>query len=628
MRRNIVPAMVVMMVTHVVAMSCLAATKIAREDLGRGVKLTILVDKVMQPQADWVTEEWMVKEAAEAGFNVFSPRRGGDRMDEVRQVTEWCDKYGIYHMPWMRGTLGVGAGADAEGKRLVWANGNEQPLWSPNSDELWSWMTDLIVEYAQISTEMPNLMGVFLDYENYAPGKQGNCYSLSYDDVIMGKFAQAQGIELPPLDRAQRKGWLDERGLHDEFSEFQINHWRERCKVLREAVDKINPKFQFCVYPAPGTLLMIEAIYPEWATEEAPLILADPRTYGRRTRFVPQEKALERNRDILEQGMQIAREAGIPFIYAGGIDPAVRGADPEFSGKNAVMISEITDGYWIFYEGPTYTEADHAAYWKWFTWANKAIAEGRFDAQHERRETPDEWAFPMLAPAGAKPGLAAPEGTGQPVEYPPVRLRRANILLVAGKAAQPFKVVLQHHRVSNYTGDIEWDIRTLQWDSVAAGTIPHGERGTVTFVPENDGLYPIIVSAGRCAYSVASSNVPLALYAGDGLSIIGGAERLYFNVPSNVDEFTLAARGAGAETVRVDVHDPGGNQVATGQTSLKAEEAKITVPTGENAGKTWSLAIGKADEGVLEDSAITLDSKLPPALSLAPQHVFGLGREG
>ena len=33
---------------------------------------------------------------------------------------------------------------------------------------------------------------------------------------------------------------------------------------------------------------------------------------------------------------------------AGGIDPAVRGADPEFSGKNAVAISEVTDGYWIF----------------------------------------------------------------------------------------------------------------------------------------------------------------------------------------------------------------------------------------------------------------------------------------
>ena len=45
-------------------LSCHAApTKIYRDDLGRSVKLTILVDKVMQPQAGWVTEEWMVEEA-------------------------------------------------------------------------------------------------------------------------------------------------------------------------------------------------------------------------------------------------------------------------------------------------------------------------------------------------------------------------------------------------------------------------------------------------------------------------------------------------------------------------------------------------------------------------------------
>jgi hypothetical protein len=38
----------------------------------------ILVDKVMQPEGGWHTEEWMVAEAAAAGFNVWSPRQGND----------------------------------------------------------------------------------------------------------------------------------------------------------------------------------------------------------------------------------------------------------------------------------------------------------------------------------------------------------------------------------------------------------------------------------------------------------------------------------------------------------------------------------------------------------------------
>lgn len=137
-----------------------------RQELGRTVKLTILVDKVMQPVEGWVTKEWMIKAAAEAGFNVFSPRRGHDRMEEVREVTEWCRKYGIYHMPWMRGTLGAPEGPGAEGKRLVWASGNEQLLWSPNSDEFWEWTTRYILDYARISAKNQHLMGVFLDYEN------------------------------------------------------------------------------------------------------------------------------------------------------------------------------------------------------------------------------------------------------------------------------------------------------------------------------------------------------------------------------------------------------------------------------------------------------------------------------
>jgi hypothetical protein len=611
-----------------IVLNGLAAERIHRQDLGRGVKLTVLVDKVMQPQAQWMTEEWMVKEAAEAGFNVFSPRRGHDRLDEVRQVTEWCEKYGIYHMPWMRGSLTAPEAAEADGKRVVWASGNEQPLWSPNSDEFWEWINRFIVEYAKISTESEHLIGVFLDYENYAPGKEGNLYSLSYDDVIMGKFAQTKRLRLPKLDLAERKSWLENEGLHDEFSEFQISHWRERCRVSRKAVDEYNPKFQFCIYPAPGTLFMVEAIYSEWATQDAPLILADASTYGRPSQFLPQSDAVEANRRKLLSRMEVPRDAGIPFIYVGGIDPVVRGADPEFSGKNAVMISDVTDGYWIFYEGPTYTKQDHADYWKWFSWANKAIAEGNFNAQHEPRETAEDWwTLDVFKRTGERPKLITPEVTGEKIEYATVKLRRGNMLLIVGKAGRPFELVLQNYAVAQYKSFLAWELRDSKMTKVASGTIPHGEQGAITFTPEADGVYLLGVSAGRCAYSVVNSTVPIGLYAGEGLSLIYGVERLYFKVPDSVQEFTLTARGSGAETVRVNVFDPEGNQTATGQTTLKQEMVKIQVLAGEHTGDTWSLELTRADEGVLEDHSIKLDPNLPPILSLTPEHVFDTRRE-
>ena len=135
------------------------------DEFGDEVKLTILVDKVMQPTAGWHTEQWMVQEAADAGFNVWSPRAGHANLDEVREVNQWCRKHEIFHIPWMRGTLTAPEGAAADGKRVVWSSGSEQPLWSPNSDEFWEWTTRYIVEYAKMAAEDDTVIGVFLDYE-------------------------------------------------------------------------------------------------------------------------------------------------------------------------------------------------------------------------------------------------------------------------------------------------------------------------------------------------------------------------------------------------------------------------------------------------------------------------------
>ena len=353
--------------------------------LGRTDKLRVLVDKVLMSANGWVMTEDHVRQIAEAGFNVFSPRLGNDDMNEVRKIARAAQKYGIFHLPWMRGTLTA-----KDGPKLVWSSGAEQDLCTPNSDEFWEWTTDLILEYARISVEIPSLFGVFLDYENYAENRQGNAYSLSYDGETMSAFAAEKGVALPELAPAERYPWLVEQGLHDEFSDFQIGTWRQRCRTLRQAVDAINPRFQFCVYPAPGTMFMVEAIYPEWATPMAPLILADATTYGRPSGFLPHHTALTANRTMLHKNIVYSRETGAPCIYLGGIDPAVQGADPEFNGKNAVMISEVSDGYWVFYEGPNYRKRDHKAYFHEFARANRAIVQGRFDLQHRKRVTRDE----------------------------------------------------------------------------------------------------------------------------------------------------------------------------------------------------------------------------------------------
>jgi len=355
-----------------------------REALGANDKFRVLVDKVLMASTGWRMTEAQVREIGEAGFNVVCPRIGGTDMDRVRRVAELAQQYGMYYMAWMRGSLEA-----KEGEKVVWASGVVQDIYSPNADELWAWMTEKILGQAKLSTEIPSILGVFLDYENYAHHSQGNCYALSYDTKILGEFAEAQGVALPELAPEKRYPWLKEQGLHDAFREFQVAAWRARCRKLRGQVDAINPRFQFIVYPAPGTMFITDAIYPEWATDQAPLILADAATYGRGTMLASHDEGLAGNRRKLLENIASVRPYNIPFSYMGGIDPVCEGADAEFNGKNAVMISDLSDGYWIFYEGPTYGKPDHEANWTWFTRANREIALERYALQHAPRETED-----------------------------------------------------------------------------------------------------------------------------------------------------------------------------------------------------------------------------------------------
>ncbi len=606
--------------------SAVSAQGIKREDLGRSEKLRILVDKVMMPEEDWHTKEWIVRETAEAGFNVFSPRLGNDDLVEVGQVTQWCDQYGIFHMPWMRGTLAAPDGPEADGKRVMWSNGAEQPLYSACSDEFWEWTQRYIVEYARMSAENEHIFGVFLDYENYASGaKMGNLYGITYEDVILQPFLVENDLELPDIEPGERKTWLEEQGMHEGFAQYQIDHWRARCKALREAVDEHDPTFQFCIYPAPGTPFMVEACYPEWSTDVAPAILADPWVYGRPSRFLPQAESLESNQRKLIGGMQIPEKAGIPFIYSGGIDPVVTGADPEFCGKNAVMISELTGGYWVFYEGPKYDE-DHPEYFRWFAWANERITAGELQAWHEPRETEEGWALDVFARMDEDLELVMPEVTGETVEFPQVTFRNENLFLLAVKKGQVAEIVLENVPVGTYDSPMAWSLRNEKLEKIDSGMTPANEGGTIQFTPESDGVYMLGASAGRRGYRITSANVPVGLHASAGLAMIYAAERMYVHVPEGVDELAISADGMGGETVRVNILGPDGEVAATGQTTLVNAHVDVRAPVGDGADDVWSIATAKADEGVVEDYKLRIGEGVVPILSLSPDHVFRMRR--
>jgi len=358
-----------------------------QQDLGRGEKMRVLVDNIIVRATDHTTA---VREAAAAKFNVYCQMTSRTDLDEVARVADLAEKHGIYHMVWMGGYKS--ASGAPERVHYVWPNGYVSNMCSPNSDQHWDWFTKHILDYAKISAEHPHLIGVFLDYEVYQRPKFGDAFSLSYDQEIMEKFADSQQIQLPDLKPTERKTWLQEQNIYDKFEVFQVDHWREKCRQLRLQVDEINPNFQFCLYPIPGSKFEQDACYQEWSTQQAPVIFGDAGSYGARANFESFQYALQSRKQQLEEKMRWARGLGVPFVFLNGLYAGGGRGDPEHFGKSAAMISQVMDGYWVFYAGnyPRY-DGEHKEYFRWFRRGNRATMQEHWAFWQEPRQTPVEY---------------------------------------------------------------------------------------------------------------------------------------------------------------------------------------------------------------------------------------------
>ncbi len=595
-----------------------------RAALGRQDKLRVLVDKVLSASNKWVMTPQFVQEIGDAGFNVVCPRVGCNDMKRVERVADMTRRRGLFYMAWMRGTLGT-----KKGLKLVWANGRTQDLYSPNADELWDWMSKLILGHARLSVANPSIVGSFLDFENYAKGKQGNCYPLSYDEKILGEFARAKGIDLPRLAPADRKGWLDTHGHHDAFRAFQIDSWRARCRKLRKQIDAINPAFQLIVYPV-GTLFLNEAIYPEWSTERAPLIIADHCTYHRRGGMATRHAAaLAAGKRKLEQNMQFAKGQGVPLLYTSGIDPIYDDADPEFCGRNAVMICDVCDGYWVFYEGPKYRE-DHPAYFEWFTKANRAIVAGEWDFWKQPRVTPD----PVLAKqrkmlealcgAKAKPYTTEPMPDDQAKRSFIVRTRKEPavfcVLLAEGEELSGRLVV---RRLGRYTAGAEYMLFNTKREKIIEGRAEIDRHAPILYKARRAGVHAILIDAGANPASLLLDNQHVCLAAMETLGLIRAQPPAYFLTEPGATslEITVESPSPG-ETVAVVLKDPDGKQVYRADT-VSAKKVVLKARVGpEHAGKPWRLECGQATKGGMEDFTITLGKGCRRLLATHPSRLL------
>ncbi|MBT3379106.1 MAG: hypothetical protein HN742_36125 [Lentisphaerae bacterium] len=590
-----------------------------RNALGTSDAYRILVDKVLMASTGWIMQPEHVAEIRAAGFNVVVPRTGADDDARVRRAATMARDHGLFYMPWIRGTYIAKGGPD---QRATAANGQTNQLASPNGGELWDYWHDRILFYAELSRENPAVMGVFLDFENYDKVKIGGgmCYTLSYDAPILRRFAAGQGLQIPNPLPADRGAWLRELGKADAFRDFQVNSWRERCRELRRLVDAINPLFQFVVYPASHSLFIQEAVWREWHTAKAPLIMAEVDTYWRTETEL--DDALAKNRGILQKRRGELDAVDPTIRYMAGLDPVVSGANPEFEGKSAVMGVEVTNGYWVFYEGPAYTKEDHGDYFAWFRRANDGIIEGDYSLWQQPAETPNPLVEDVARSARKLAGHDLVPFSDDPL--PAGELRRVfthrpraqyQVLLAKGEHLSGELTALQHAHITSGSLAV---VVTPSGKILGSVTAEIGVPGAIEMVAPEDGVYAIAITSGRAKGRLRLDNRYVCI-AGPRVTLVGDQTSAYLAPKAGAAAIDLNVISyVPGEHVQVTLRTPDGTVAVDGNTR---DECPFKVHGVANGREAWRLDLTKAIEDIYVDFGETCEPRMathPGRLLVAP----------
>jgi hypothetical protein len=442
-------------------------------------------------------------------------------------------------------------------------------------------------------------------------------------------FCAGKGIEAPELASAARAPWIEEHGWREEYRVQLQNRIESLASELREKVHAVAPGFLLGFYPTPSNWSLV-GVARGFSTEEVPILLWATDTYG----------GGGADRIPANWREQYAGQ-GINARYIAGV--LLRRYSARNLAANLYFSSQVCDGYWLF---TTFTlnrpQSEHKGdyylasgtpqeYWDAIARGNREIVR-RLEVgpsfQTDLVLGPEPVAYPALVRPELRRRLATlrpPDATPVSADLPDIHLRGPNVVVLAARGGVLQRTVLAFHPVRDGREAISWRVVDPEGNVIAEGAGEEAGDAVVELTPVRDGILFLVASAQSSCWSVSASSVPFALYAGTGLHLMGGPNRLYFQVPAGVNAFDVAAKGGSLhETVRLTVSGPDGTVVATEQSTGKVQDVRATVTRSADDRGIWSVTLGKAAEGIFEDHYVTLPEPLPPVLSVIPEYAFGV----
>ena len=207
-------------------------------------------------------------------------------------------------------------------------------------------------------------------------------------------------------------------------------------------------------------------------------------------------------------------------------------------------------------------------------------------------------------PASAIEKAPAPEGEV-------MRFRGNHQLYVSPDATGRLSVELFNQQVGKYDATVTYRLLHLGGDELAAGILKVNTGVILAKDGLAPGIYALEVTSGSNSVIVRNANglCFVAATQSQPLHLIEDCPRLYFQVLSDSHEVELIVKGQPTlEHLAVTVWDGDGAVVAQDSTVGKpGHVCKLVIPvTDGQAGRLWSLRLGKADDLGFEDMTLIL----------------------
>jgi len=537
------------------------------------------------------------------------------------------------------GVLGFSFDAEKAGmRRAVFGNGYESVVVCPTEERFWQQaLIEPAVRLARDGlTAEKEVSGLLIDFELYAnESKGGQLYytDACYCDHCFGEFLRHRGLDdvTKQVPFPGRVAWLKEKGVFEEYHPFLQQQVRALAAKMREAVAQVRQDFFLGFYPIPHNWMLV-GVAQGLGTPVHPMILWATSTYG--------GGGPSRVPDNWREEME---KQEIHGYYCAGM--LLRCYSAANLAANLVLTSLKTDGYWLFtlhtlcipedqQSGDYYLAAGTPEdYLREIRRANdeldRACADATYQPALQFVEEPVRYrhvGYDLHRFTAPKFLDQSPVERGREMALEPLPLIEGHLLMTSLKEGEEATLRFQVDQGSS--GEI-WGVSYAIIDAeknlVSSGKMPPGEETAVSFRAAKPGVYTVVVTPGhygRC--TVVSSTVPFALWTGPPFEVAQPGGTLYFFVPKGLPEFNLSARCLwGTSAVKLTVSAPDGSVVQERETDPFVRSLTMTVPTGGRDGQVWRLKVAGLPHQAYRSVLIQFDPRLPPMVSLSPNHVFG-----